>query len=78
MYLDWKLQGNRAIRALVTRGKGHNIGLEIRDPEKGGKRIGPPSDRMCDEDDNDDDESHDEEERTRRWGAIATVICDNR
>ena len=33
------------------REKGREIGLEIRDPERSGKRIGPTSDLMCGDED---------------------------
>lgn len=47
IFLDWKLDGDRPICALMTRGRGQNIGVEIRDPERKGRRIGPPSDVIC-------------------------------
>lgn len=52
VFLTWKLRENRPIYALVTREDGRVIGLEFRDPEKNGRRIGPPPDvQQGDEDD---------------------------
>ena len=44
VFLTWKLHEKQSIYALVTREAGRVIGLEIRDPEKDGRRIGPPPD----------------------------------
>jgi hypothetical protein len=62
IFLDWKLDGDRPICALMTQSRGHNIGVEIRDPERMGRRIGPPSDWVC----YDEDESLPEEEALLR------------
>ena len=44
--VEWQLDGNRAIRALKTMSSHNiNIGIEIRDPEKQDRRIGPSPDR---------------------------------
>ena len=51
VFLKWQLDSDRAIYGLMTREKGRNIGLEIRDPERNGKRIGPTSDLMCGDED---------------------------
>lgn len=61
--LDWKLDGDRAIFALLTRRRGMNIGLEVRDPERNGHRIGPPADGTWG--DRDDSPPPDEEELVR-------------
>jgi len=63
IYLDWKLHSDRAISALLTRENGHNIGLDIRDPERNGRRIGPPADGMY----GDVDESPPDEEELLRF-----------
>ena len=44
VFIDWKLDGNRPIWALMAQPKGHNIGVEIRDPERKNRRIGPSPD----------------------------------
>ena len=44
VFLTWKLYEKRPIYALVTRESGRVIGIEFRDPEKNGRRIGPPPD----------------------------------
>lgn len=49
VFLDWTLAGDRPISALLTQVTGHNIGIEIRDPERKGRRIGPPGDWIADE-----------------------------
>lgn len=48
--LTWKLNSTRPIYALITQAEGFKIGLEIRDPEKNGRRIGPPPDLGPEED----------------------------
>ena len=50
--LTWKLHEKRPIYALVTREAGRVIGLEICDPEKNGRRIGPPPDVQQGDEDN--------------------------
>jgi len=47
IFLDWTLDGDRPICALMTQSRAHNIGVEISDPERKGRRIGPPSDWVC-------------------------------
>ena len=42
--LTWRAETDRPIYALVTLKEGYNIGLEIRDPERNGRRIGPVPD----------------------------------
>ena len=61
--LDWKLANNgpRAICALQTRERGHNIGIEIRDPERKGRRIGPPSDRLSHHHEEEEEEEENED-----------------
>ena len=52
VFLTWKLHEKRPIYALVTREEGWVIGLEIRDPEQNGRRIGPPPDVQQGDEDN--------------------------
>ena len=52
VFLTWKLHEKRPIYALVTREEGWVIGLEIRDPEQNGRRIGPPPDVPQGDEDN--------------------------
>ena len=52
VFLTWKLHEKRPIYALVTREEGRVIGLEFRDPEKNGRRIGPPPDVQQGDEDN--------------------------
>lgn len=59
VFLTWKLHEERPIYALVTREEGRVIGIEIHDPEKNGRRIGPPPDLP--QGDEDDAPSHDEQ-----------------
>ena len=56
------MDGDRAICALLTRENGHNIGIDIRDMERNGRRIGPPADGMY----GDIDESPPDEEELLR------------
>ena len=44
VFIDWKLDGDRPIWALMAQPKGLNIGFEIRDPERKDRRIGPSPD----------------------------------
>ncbi|KAI9802278.1 MAG: hypothetical protein M1833_001784 [Piccolia ochrophora] len=48
-FVNWALDGDRPICALLTQTTSSNIGLEIRDPKRRGRRIGPPSDWLGDE-----------------------------
>ena len=57
--LTWKLREKRPIFALVLHEEGRNFGLEIRNPEKNGRRIGPPPNVQ--QGDMDDATSNDEE-----------------
>ena len=59
--IDWKLDGNRPIWALIAQPKGHNIGIEIRDPERKNRRIGPPPDLVGTDDEKESDPLPDEE-----------------
>ena len=52
VFLTWKLHEERPIYALVTQEEGRVIGLEFRDPEKNGRRIGPPPDVQQGDEDN--------------------------
>lgn len=63
--LEWTSHSDRAIYALQTRVTGHNIGLEIRDPARKGRRIGPPSDRLCGDGDGEDGLPDDDERLVR-------------
>lgn len=63
--LEWTSHSDRAIHAIQTRVIGHNIGLEIRDPARKGRRIGPPSDRLCGDGDGEDGLPDDEERLVR-------------
>ena len=57
--LIWRLHSSRPIYALVLREEGRNFGLEIRDPERNGRRVGPPPNVL--QGDMDDAISNDEE-----------------
>lgn len=52
VFLTWKLHEQRPIYALVTREEGRIIGLEFRDPEINGRRIGPAPDVQQGDEDN--------------------------
>lgn len=47
--LDWRLTSDRTICASRAQREGRSIGLEIRDPERNGRRIGPSSDYVGDD-----------------------------
>ncbi len=49
IFINWTLDGNDPISALMTQVATQNIGIEIRGPERGGRRIGPQPDWMEDD-----------------------------
>jgi len=51
----WTLSGSRPIWALIPFNTKFTCGIEIRDPERNGRRIGPPSIGISDEDSDVDD-----------------------
>lgn len=61
VFLDWKLDGIPSICALVKKEQGRNIGLEIRDFARKGRRIGPTSDRMVGDEEDPNDPIIDED-----------------
>lgn len=47
--IEWTLRGARPIWALISLNSGRTYGIEIRDPQRNGRRIGPPATFIADE-----------------------------